>query len=137
MGVDAAFLRHLRCKYSLILRGERAPRKRGFLLNIFQKVRKNAIWPVFSKFCLRRRNFYRVFLVLWQSSKNLFGRPKKKVDKILENFLKIQSRKNPRSTPACNINDQDIKSVSIGGRGNSKKYSSVLFLLENWAINEG
>ena len=30
----------------------------------------------------------RVFLVLWESSENQFGRPKKKVDKIFENFWK-------------------------------------------------
>ena len=44
--------------------------------------------------------------MLWESSKNQFGRPKKKkkVVKILENFLKIRPppppRENPRSAPA-------------------------------------
>ena len=40
---------------------------------------------------LRRRNFGQsgVFVVLWESSENEFGRPKNKVDKILE-ILKIR-----------------------------------------------
>ena len=54
--------------------------------------------------------------VLWESSKNQFGRPKKKkIVKILENFLKIRPppppRENPRSAPGfydlktgCNSN---------------------------------
>ena len=60
-----------------------APKKREFSLNIFQKAPKNAFfWPVISKFCrkiLRLIKFdqSRVFLMLWESSENQFGRPKK------------------------------------------------------------
>ena len=51
-----------------------------------------AFWLFFSKICLRRRKFSqsRGKTVLWESSKNQFGRPKKKVVKILEIFLKIR-----------------------------------------------
>ena len=43
-------------------------------------------FPVFSKLCLRHRKFghNRVFLVLWESSENQFGRPKKS----RQNFLR-------------------------------------------------
>ena len=51
--------------------GEREPKKRDFLLNIFQKAPENA---AFFKFCLRCRKFgqNRVDLV----SENQFGWPK-------------------------------------------------------------
>ena len=49
---------------NLILRVERAPKKRNFLVKIFQKV------------AYLGRN--RVFIVLWKSSENHFGRPRKK-----------------------------------------------------------
>ena len=47
---------------------------------------------------VRRRKLgqNRDFLVFWESSKNQFGRPKKKVDKIFE---KSPPRENPRSAP--------------------------------------
>ena len=74
--------------------GERAPKKRDFFVKIFQNCPKTAFLTVFSKICLRRRKFSqsRAKTVLWESSKNQFGRPKKKkkVVKILENFLKIR-----------------------------------------------
>ena len=63
---------------------------RNFLVDIFGR---NAFLACFfSKFCLRRRNFgqNRDFLVLWESSENQFGRPKKrsiKFRKIFEIFL--------------------------------------------------
>ena len=69
--------------------GERVPKKR----EIFQKVPKNGFFDCFfKKIRLRRRKFSqnRGKTVLWESSKNQFGRPKKKkVVEILENFLKI------------------------------------------------
>ena len=72
---------------------ERAPKKkREFLAKFFKKCPKTAFLTVFSKICLRRRKFCknRGKTVLWESSKNQFGRPKKKVVKILENFSKIR-----------------------------------------------
>ena len=82
--------------------GERAPKKCDLFINIFQKLPKNAFSTVFSKNCLRRKKFSqsRGKTMLWESSKNQFGRPKKKVVKIFENFLKIRPpRGNPRSAP--------------------------------------
>ena len=75
--------------------GERAPKKNAiFLSKFFKKCPKTAFLTVFSKIRLRRRKFCqnRGKTVLWESSKNQFGRPKKKkkVVKILENFLKIR-----------------------------------------------
>ena len=75
--------------------GERAPKKtRFFCQNFFKKCPKTAFLTVFPKICMRRRKFCqnRGKSVLWESSKNLFGRPKKKkkVVKIVEIFLKIR-----------------------------------------------
>ena len=68
--------------------------KRNFLVKIFQKVPKNAFFDCFfsSKICLRRRKFCqsRGKTVFWESSKNQFGRPKKKAVKIFDFFLKIR-----------------------------------------------
>ena len=60
--------------------GERAPKKRDFFVKIFQKLPQNGFSDCFSKICLRRRKFCqsRGKTVLWESSKNQFGRPKKK-----------------------------------------------------------
>ena len=60
--------------------GERAPKKTLFFVKIFQKLPKNGFLTVFSKICLRCRKFCqsRGKTVLWESSKNQFGRPKKK-----------------------------------------------------------
>ena len=84
--------------------GERAPKKNAiFLSKFFKKCPKTAFLTVFSKICLWRRKFCQSTgkTVLWESSKNQFGRPKKKVVKVLENFLKIRPplRENPRSAP--------------------------------------
>ena len=97
------FKRCLRRQYILTLRGS-APKKRDFLVNIFQKVPKNCFFDCFFfKICLRRRKFSqnRGKTMLWESSKNQFGRPKKKVVKIFDFFLKIRPppRENPRSAP--------------------------------------
>ena len=97
--------------------GKRAPKKkRDFFVNIFQKVPKNGLFDCFFfKICLRRRKFThnRGKTVLWESSKSQFGRPNKKVVKILENFLKIRPpppRENPRSAPGYNnINNHNKK----------------------------
>ena len=77
------------------LEGECAPKKTQFFCQkFFKKCPKTAFLTVFLKICLRRRNFCqsRAKTVLWESSKNQFGRPKKKkkVVKILENFSKIR-----------------------------------------------
>ena len=72
---------------------ERAPKKNAiFLSKFFKKCPKTAFLTVFfknlpaaQKFCQNRGK-----TVLWESSKNQFGRPKKK-NKILENFLKIRA----------------------------------------------
>ena len=60
-------------------RAECAPKKRDFLVSIFQKVPKNAFFGLFSKICLRRRKLGQiwVFIVVSVSSQNQFGRPKK------------------------------------------------------------
>ena len=60
--------------------GERAPKNAIFLSKFFKKCPKTAFLTVFSKICLRRRKFSqnRGKTVLWESSKNQFGRPKKK-----------------------------------------------------------
>ena len=61
--------------------GERAPKKtRFFLSKFFKKCPKTAFLTVFSKICLRHRKFCqnKGKAVLWESSKNQFGRPKKK-----------------------------------------------------------
>ena len=81
--------------------------KTGFFGQNFPKKPKNVYFlPVFSKFCLRRRKSGRnsVFLVLWQSSENQFGRPKKKGRQNFRFFLKNPPpppppRENPRSAP--------------------------------------
>ena len=61
--------------------GERAPKKNAiFLSKFFKKCPKTAFLTVFSEICLRRRKFSQNGgkKVLWESSKNQFGRPKKK-----------------------------------------------------------
>ena len=61
--------------------GERAPKKNAiFLSNFFKKCPKTDFLTVFSKICLRRTKFSqnRVKTALWESSKNQFGRTKKK-----------------------------------------------------------
>ena len=102
------FLKALLAPIYTNFEGERAPKKNAiFFVKIFQKVPKNGFFlTVFSKICLRRRKICqnRGKTVLWESSKNQFGRPKKKkVVKILENFLKFRPppppRENPRSAP--------------------------------------
>ena len=84
--------------------GERAPKKRYFLSKFFKKCPKTAFLTFFSKNCLRRRKLCqnRGKTVLWESSKNQFGRPKKK--KRSSKFWKIfwksaPPRENPRSAP--------------------------------------
>ena len=69
--------------------GERAPKKRDFFVKIFQKLPKNGFFDCFfSKICLRRRKFCQIRgkSVLWKSSKNQFGRPKKKRSKFWNFF---------------------------------------------------
>ena len=62
--------------FLLILRRGRVPKKRDFLVKILQKVPNAFLASFFSKFCLRPRKIYqnRLFLVLWESLENLFGR---------------------------------------------------------------
>ena len=69
--------------------GERAPKTRR---KFFKNCPKTVFLNCFSKFCLRRRKFDQniVFLMLEESSESQFGRPKKKVVKIFEIFLKIR-----------------------------------------------
>ena len=90
--------------------GECAPKKTRFFCQNFSKsAQKRLFFTVFSKICLRRRKFCknRGKTVLWESSKNLFGRPKKKV-KIFENPPPYPPppppppRENPRSAPVDN-----------------------------------
>ena len=89
--------------------GERAPKKNAiFLSKFFKKCPKTAFLTVFLKICLRRRKFCqnRGKRVLWETSKNQFGRPKKK--KSRQNFGKFfenppPPRENPRSAPGSFI----------------------------------
>ena len=70
--------------------GERAPKKNTiFLSTFFKKCPKTAFLAVFSENCLQRRKFCqnRGKTVLWESSKNQFGRPKKKGHQNLWKFF--------------------------------------------------
>ena len=61
--------------------GERAPKKNAiFCQNFSKSAQKRLFLTVFSKICLRRTKLCqnRGKTVLWESSKNQFGRPKKK-----------------------------------------------------------
>ena len=94
------FLKALLRQYILILREERAPKKRDFLGTVFQKVPKNSFFGLFfQSFVFGAENFVKIGkkTMLLESSKNQFGRPKKRVDKIFENFL--ESRSHPREIP--------------------------------------
>ena len=85
--------------------GERAPEKCKLLVKIFQKVLKNVFLANFFTRLLaaQKTRPKQGFLVLWESSKNQFGRPKKSRPnflKIFENSLPPPpSRENPRSAP--------------------------------------
>ena len=86
--------------------GERAPKKKThfFLSKFFKKCPKTAFLTVFSKICLRRRKFCqnRGRTVLWESSKNQFGRSKKRSSNFGKFFSKLPPlRENPRSAPEC------------------------------------
>ena len=73
--------------------GERAPKKNAiFFVKIFQKVPKNGIFDCFlKKIGLRRTKFRqdRGKTVLWESSKNQFGWPKKKGRQNFGKFFEI------------------------------------------------
>ena len=68
-------------------------------------------WSKFSKKGLKTSTFglfffqnfdqNRVFLLIWKSSENQFGRPKKKVYKIFGFFFENLPHENPRSAPVC------------------------------------
>ena len=60
-------------------KGERAPKKRNFLVKIFQKVPKNAFLACFFKILPAAQKFGPKHGLLsdWESSENLFDRPKK------------------------------------------------------------
>ena len=66
--------------------GERAPKKRA-LVNFFPKSDSNTFLVCISKFYLRRKIFGQIgiSIMIWESSENQFGRPKKNTT----NFLKI------------------------------------------------
>ena len=86
-------------------KGERAPKKRVFSVKIFRKVPKNGFFDCFSKICLRRRKLCqnRGKTVLWESSKNQFGRPKKKGRQNFGKYFETPPpRENPRSAPGRN-----------------------------------
>ena len=91
------------------MRGERAPKKRDFLIETFQKVPKNAFCGLFFKNLPAAGQIW-VFVVVSESSQNQFGRPKKKVDNIFKKMLTIPPppREIPRSPPGTDIlNDYD------------------------------
>ena len=61
--------------------------KRNFLVNNFQKVPKNTLFGFFQNFaCGADISPKTVFLVLWESLENQFGRPKKNGQKFLKIF---------------------------------------------------
>ena len=70
--------------------GGGAPIKRNFLVNIFQKVPKNAFLACFFKILPHKIGQKRDKTELWESSKKQFGRPKKKGRK---NFQPPPTRK--------------------------------------------
>ena len=94
-------------QYILILRGERAPKKRDFLVKIFQKVTKNAFFGLFfQSFDCGAENLAET------GSKPGLGRARKiisvdlkkrstKFSKIFEN-PRPPLRENPRSAPGFN-----------------------------------
>ena len=78
--------------------GECAPKKTHFFLSkFFKKCPKTAFLTVFSKICLRRRKFCqkRGRTVLWESSKNQFGRSEKRSS----NFGKFFENPTPPPRP--------------------------------------
>ena len=83
--------------------GERAPKKREFLVKVFQKLLKNAFLGVFFKILQRRRKFgQNRDRTALREFKNQYGRPKKGSTKILKVFWKSAPpppRENPRSAP--------------------------------------
>ena len=78
----------------------------GILVQSFPKsAQKRLFWPVFSKICLRRRKFgqNRDKTVLWQSSENQFGRPKKSSTNFSKVLKICPPGENPRSAPDQSI----------------------------------
>ena len=90
------FLRRLRRQYILTLRGS-ARQKTHFFVKIFQKVPKNDFFDCFFKHLPIQGK-----TVLWENSKNQFGRPKKKRSSKFSIFFlnPPRPRENPRSAPA-------------------------------------
>ena len=96
-------------------KGERAPKKCNFLVKVFQKVSNKTFFVLFFFFnklpAAQKIGQNRVFVVIWESSENPFGRFKKGwqsffgVDKIFFKSARGRPlpppppRENPRSAP--------------------------------------
>ena len=88
--------------------GGRAPKKRNFLVKIFQKLPKNAYFGLFfPNFACRAENLAQIGIkqCFGKSSENQFGRPKKKGRQNFQKFLKI------RPPPLEKILDPPLLSV--------------------------
>ena len=102
--------------------------KRDFMVKVFQKAHKNAFLACFLKKWLRRKKIIqsKVFIVIWESSENQFGRPKKSREKFprkisnfswksapLEKFLDPRlKRAITKTTPPSNGNEAHISFFS-------------------------
>ena len=95
--VPKIFLKALLAPIYTNFEGERAPKKRDFFVKIFQKVPKKC--PKRAQKFRQNRGKTR----LWESSKNQFGRPKKKGRQNFGKFFANPPppRENPRSAPAA------------------------------------
>ena len=97
------FLADLWRQYILTLRGSARQKKTRFFCQKFWKsTQKRLFWPFFQKFACCAKFFCqnRGKTVLWESSKNQFGRPKKKGQNFRIFFENPPPpRENPRSAP--------------------------------------
>ena len=84
--------------YTIFEGGARAE-KTQFLVKIFQKVLKNGFFDLlFQKIACGAEILASVFLVLQESSQNLFDRPEKRSSNFRK-FFETPPRENPRSAP--------------------------------------
>ena len=90
------------------LKNQKTLVKRDFLVKIFQKLPKNAFFSRFFKIFPAAHKILtkQSLLVIWESSENHFGRPRKKGSTKFSKFFwkSFPSRENPRSAPADAIN---------------------------------
>ena len=91
--------------------GERAPKKRNFFLSKFlKKLPKNAFFGLFfQNFASGAKNLAKIYrTVLWESSKNQFGRTK---EKSLQNIREVFWKSAPPPPPLEKILDPPLLEV--------------------------